>query len=109
MHKRVDEGRSALVAGLLGGALTGFKADVLSGGLTMGTGAVVGALVGALGAAGAARGLNVVRGTDRNFVTWDEEVLHPVAQALLARYMVLAHGLAPDPARLATRGRARAG
>ena len=99
LRKRVDEGRSALVAGLLGGALTGLKADVLSGGLTMGTGAVVGALVGALGAAGAARGLNVVRGTDRNFVTWDEEVLAPVTAGLLARYVVLAYGLAPEVAR----------
>ncbi|MDP2005605.1 MAG: DUF2868 domain-containing protein [Rubrivivax sp.] len=99
LRKRVDEGRSALVAGLLGGALTGLKADVLSGGLTMGTGAVVGALVGALGAAGAARGLNVVRGTDRNFVTWDEEVLAPVTAGLLARYAVLAHGMASEVAR----------
>jgi hypothetical protein len=99
LRKRVDEGRTALVAGLLGGALTGLKADVLSGGLTMGGGAVVGALVGALGAAGAARGLNVVRGTDRNFVTWDEEVLAPLAAGLLARYAVLAHGLTPDAAR----------
>ncbi len=99
LRKRVDEGRSALVAGLLGGALTGFKADVLSGGLTMGGGAVVGALVGALGAAGAARGLNVVRGTDRNFVTWDEEVLAPVTAGLLARYAVLAYGLSPEAAR----------
>lgn len=99
MHQRLDEGRSALVAALLGGALTGFKADVLSGGLTMGMGAIVGAVVGALGAAGAARGLNVVRGTDRNFVTWDEEVLAPVTAGLLARYAVLAYGLAPDVAR----------
>ena len=99
LRKRVDEGRSALVAGVLGGALTGLKADVLSGGLTMGGGALVGALVGALGAAGAARGLNVVRGTDRNFVTWDEEVLAPVTAGLLARYAVLAYGLAPEAAR----------
>ncbi|MDO9075688.1 MAG: DUF2868 domain-containing protein [Rubrivivax sp.] len=99
LRKRVDEGRSALVAGLLGGAITGFKADVLSGGLTMGGGAVVGALLGALGAAGAARGLNVVRGTDRNFVTWDEEVLAPVTAGLLARYAVLAYGLSPEAAR----------
>lgn len=98
LHKRVDEGRSALLAGLLGGAVTGFKADLLSGGLTMGGGALVGALVGALGVAGAARGLNVVRGTDRNFVTWDEDVLAPLVQALLARYAVLAHGLAPEAA-----------
>jgi len=99
LRKRVDEGRSALVAGVLGGALTGFKADVLSGGLTMGGGALVGALLGALGAAGAARGLNVVRGTDRSFVTWDEEVLAPVTAGLLARYAVLANGLTSDAAR----------
>ncbi len=99
LRKRVDEGRAALVAGLLGGALTGLKADVLSGGLTMGGGAVVGALVGALGAAGAARGLNVVRGTDRSFVSWDEDVLAQAAEGLLARYAVLAYGMTPDAAR----------
>jgi hypothetical protein len=99
LRSRLGEGRAALFGGVVTGALAGLKADVLSGGLTMGAGAVAGGLIGALGAAGAARGLNVVRGTDRSFVAWNEEALAPITAALLLRYAVLAHGLAPDAAR----------
>lgn len=98
LHARVGEGRAALVGGVVSGALAGLKADLLSGGLTMGAGAVAGGLIGALGAAGAARGLNVVRGTEHSHVSWDETALGHVTEALLSRYMVAAHGLAPAPA-----------
>ena len=93
LRQRVGEGRVALVGGVLSGALVGLKADLLSGGLTMGAGALAGGLIGALGAAGAARGLNVVRGTDRSFVVWNEEALWPVTEALLLRFLVLEHAL----------------
>ena len=86
------------MGGVLTGALAGLKADVLSGGLTLGAGAVAGGLLGALGAAGMAKGLNVVRGTDRSFAAWDDAALAPIVQALLQRYLVLAHGLAPEVA-----------
>ena len=95
---RLGEGRAALVGGVVTGALAGLKADVLSGGLTMGAGLLAGGLLGALGAAGMAKGLNVVRGTDRSFAAWDEAALTPITQGLLQRYLVLAHGLAPDTA-----------
>ena len=98
MRGRLGEGRAALVGGVVTGALAGLKADVLSGGLTMGAGALAGGVLGALGAAGMARGLNVVRGTDRSFASWNEEALAPVTAALLQRYLVRAHGLAPAPA-----------
>ena len=93
LRGRVGEGRAALVGGVLSGALVGLKADLLSGGLTMGAGAVAGGVIGALGAAGAARGLNVVRGTDRSFVAWNEEALAPITEALLQRCLVLAYAL----------------
>lgn len=99
LRSRVGEGRAALVGGVVSGALAGLKADLLSGGLTMGAGAVAGGLIGALGAAGAARGLNVVRGTDRSFVTWGEAALAPLTEALLVRYAAMAHGIAPAAAR----------
>jgi len=95
---RLGEGRAALMGGVVTGALAGLKADVLSGGLTMGAGALAGGLLGALGAAGMAKGLNVVRGTDRSFASWNEEALAPITAALLQRYLVRAHGLAPEPA-----------
>ena len=98
LRGRLGEGRAALMGGVVTGALAGLKADLLSGGLTLGAGLVAGGLLGALGAAGMAKGLNVVRGTDRSFAAWDEEALAPITQGLLQRYLVLAHGLAPDVA-----------
>jgi len=99
LHARVGEARAALVGGVLSGALAGLKADLLSGGLTMGAGAVAGGLIGALATAGAARGLNVVRGAGRSYLAWNEEALIPVTEALLVRYLVLAYGLDEADAR----------
>ena len=96
LRSRLGEGRAALMGGVVTGALAGLKADVLSGGLTMGAGLVAGGVIGAIGAAGMAKGLNVVRGTDRSFAAWDDAALAPITQALLQRYLVLAHGQAPD-------------
>jgi hypothetical protein len=94
----VGEGRAALMGGVVTGALAGLKADVLSGGLTMGAGLVAGGLLGALGAAGVARGLNVVRGTDHPYAAWSDEALAPITHGLLQRYLVRAHGLSPEQA-----------
>jgi hypothetical protein len=67
------------------------KADIVSGGLTMGGGLLAGALIGALGAAGVARGINVVRGTGQSWVAWSEEALNGATQAALLRYLAVAH------------------
>jgi hypothetical protein len=98
LRGRVGEGRAAVVGGLLSGAAAGLKADVLSGGLTMGAGALAGGLLGALGAAGAARGLNVLRGTDRSHVAWDEVAMQAIATALLQRWAALLTGHPHDEA-----------
>jgi hypothetical protein len=91
LRQRVGEGRAALVGGVLTGALAGLKADIATGGLTLGGGMLAGGLLGALGAAGLARGLNVVRGTDRSFATWNDEALDPLVEAGLLRYLAVAH------------------
>ena len=52
----VDEGRAALWGGAVAGALAGLKADIASGGLTLGGGLLAGGVLGALGALGAAGG-----------------------------------------------------
>jgi len=98
LRGRVGEGRAAVVGGLLSGAAVGLKADLLSGGLTMGAGALAGGLLGALGAAGAARGLNVLRGTDRSHVTWDDVAMQAIAIALLQRWSMLLTGQLYDDA-----------
>ena len=89
--ERVDEGRAALWGGAVTGALAGLKADVASGGLTLGGGLLAGGLIGALSAAGVARGLNVVRGSERSWATWDAAALAPVVEAALLRYLAVAH------------------
>jgi Protein of unknown function (DUF2868) len=99
LKARLGEGRAALVGGVVTGALAGLKADVLSGGLTMGGGMLAGGLLGALGAAGMAKGLNVVRGTERSYAAWDDAALGAVTEGLLQRYLWLAHGLGADEAR----------
>jgi len=90
-RRRVDEGQAALVGGMLSGALTGLAADLAAGGLTLGGGMLAGGLLGALGAAGVARGMNVVRGTDRSWLGFSAEALPPLVHAALLRYLAVAH------------------
>jgi Domain of unknown function (DUF3482)/50S ribosome-binding GTPase len=88
---RMDEGKAALWGGMVSGALVGLKADLLSGGLTLGGGLLAGGLIGALSAAGLARCVNLVRGTDRSCVTWNAEALGQMLEAALLRYLAVAH------------------
>ncbi|MBL8352349.1 MAG: DUF3482 domain-containing protein [Burkholderiaceae bacterium] len=87
----VNEGRAALWGGLVTGALAGLKADLASGGLTMGGGLLAGGVLGALGAAGAARGVNRVRGLDQPLLAWDEPVLDALLRSALLGYLAVAH------------------
>ncbi|HPP82264.1 MAG TPA: GTPase domain-containing protein [Rubrivivax sp.] len=90
-HRRVPEGRAAVLGGALTGALTGLKADLATGGLTLGAGLLAGGILGALGAAGLARGLNLVRGSDRSWVGWADEAMAAIVEAALLRYLAVAH------------------
>jgi hypothetical protein len=87
----VDEGKAAVLGGLVTGALAGLKADVASGGLTLGGGLLAGGLLGALGAAGAARAANLVRGLEQGSVGWSDAALNVMAEAALLRYLAVAH------------------
>jgi hypothetical protein len=91
LELRMDESKAALIGGALTGALVGLKADVASGGLTLGGGLLAGGLLGALGAAGLARAVNLVRGTDKSWIAWNAEALHTLLQAALLRYLAVAH------------------
>jgi hypothetical protein len=88
---RMDEGQAALWGGVVSGALVGLKADVLSGGLTLGGGLLAGGLLGALGSAGLARCVNLVRGTGSSWLSWNGEALDAVVEAALLRYLAVAH------------------
>jgi hypothetical protein len=91
LRRPLDEGKAAVLGGLVSGALAGLKADLASGGLTMGGGLLAGGLLGALGAAGAARAVNLVRGVGSGSVGWSDEALQAMVDAALLRYLAVAH------------------
>ncbi len=87
----VSEGKAALWGGAVAGALAGLKADIASGGLTLGGGLLAGGVLGALGAAGAARGVNRIRGLSQPLLAWDDAVLHALLRSALLGYLAVAH------------------
>ena len=91
LRLRMDETRAAMWGGMVTGALVGLKADVLSGGMTLGGGLLAGGVIGALGAAGLARCVNLVRGTGQSWISWNAEALDQMVDAALLRYLAIAH------------------
>jgi len=87
----IPEGRAALFGGILTGALTGLKADLAAGGLTMGAGALIGGVLGGLGGAGVARGLNRFTGVERASLYWPDDFLDGLLRAEVLRYLAVAH------------------
>ncbi len=87
----VDERKAAIVGGFVSGALTGLAADLAAGGLTFGAGLLAGGVVGALGAAGIARGFNLVRGTTETSLRWSDEFVAALVPAAILRYLAVAH------------------
>lgn len=87
----VSEGKAAVWGGLVTGALAGLKADLATGGLTLGGGLIAGGVLGALGAAGLARGYNMVRGGDRTIITWTDTILEDLVVSALLSYLAVAH------------------
>jgi hypothetical protein len=88
---RMDESKAAVLGGVVTGAIAGLKADLATGGLTLGGGLLAGSILGALGGAGLARLVNRVRGADRSWLTWNAGVLDGLVDAALLRYLAVAH------------------
>jgi hypothetical protein len=86
-----SEGKAALWGGVVTGALMGLKADILSGGLTLGGGMLAGGVLGALGGAGLARGYNLVKGIETPTLAWTPEVLDDLTRSALLGYLAVAH------------------
>ena len=91
VDERMSEGKAAMLGGLVSGALSGLAADLASGGLTFGAGLLTGGLLGALGAAGLAKGYNVMRGADETSVRWSDAFLDGLFASALLRYLAVAH------------------
>jgi 50S ribosome-binding GTPase/Domain of unknown function (DUF3482) len=87
----VDEGRAAIWGGVVTGALAGLKADIATGGLTLGGGLLAGGVMGALTAASAAYGINIVRGVQHTEVRWDARALDALFSSALLGYLAIAH------------------
>lgn len=91
VQEPVSEGRAALVGGIVTGALAGLKADLATGGMTFGAGLLTGGVLGALGAAGLARGYNLVRGAGATSVRWSDAMLDQILGSSLVAYLAVAH------------------
>ena len=87
----VDERKAAVIGGFVSGALTGLAADIASGGLTFGAGLLAGGIVGAVGAAGVARGFNLVRGKTESTLRWSDEFVAALVPEAVLRYLAVAH------------------
>jgi hypothetical protein len=87
----VNERKAAVIGGFVSGALSGLAADLASGGLTFGAGLLAGGVVGAVGAAGLARGFNLVRGKTEATVRWSDEFVATLVPAAVLRYLAVAH------------------
>jgi len=87
----LNEGRFAVVGGIVSGALSGLATDIISGGLTLGTGTLAGAALGALGAAGIAKGYNIYKGKDGTIVSWNAGALNRLLKESLLLYLAVAH------------------
>jgi len=87
----VSEGKAAVLGGFMTGAVSGLAADLAAGGITFGAGLLTGGVLGALGAAGLARGFNLMRGGKETAVRWSDEFLNGLVVAALLRYLAVAH------------------
>ncbi|HZA96998.1 MAG TPA: GTPase domain-containing protein [Burkholderiaceae bacterium] len=91
IQERVDETRAALWGSVVTGALAGLKADVVSGGMTLGAGMLVGGVLGGLSGAGIARGMNRLAGADQPEARWSTDFLNALVRSSVLRYLTIAH------------------
>lgn len=87
----LDAKRLGLVGAITSGAATGLGADALTGGLTLGLGALAGAVVGGLAFAGAALGANKVRQLEVPTLSLAPAALTALLQEALLKYLAVAH------------------
>jgi hypothetical protein len=87
----IDKAQAGLLGAVVSGAATGLSADLMSGGLTLGGGALLGALVGGLTAAGAAWGFNQRSDSATPGVQFADAFLHTVLVSAILRYLAVAH------------------
>lgn len=87
----IDKAQAGLFGAIISGAATGLSADLMAGGLTLGTGALLGGVVGALTFAGAAWGFNSQTARDQATMQFSDEFLRTLVVAGVLRYLAVAH------------------
>ena len=87
----IDKVQAGLFGAVLSGAATGLSADLMTGGLSLGAGALLGSVVGALGFAGAAWGFNSTTARDQTTVQFTDDFLRTLLVASVLRYLTVAH------------------
>ncbi|MDQ2822357.1 MAG: GTPase domain-containing protein [Pseudomonadota bacterium] len=87
----VDRAQAGVLGAIVAGAATGLKADLLTGGLTMGGGALLGAIVGGLTMAGAAWGFNTSTDRQHPKIAFTEAFLQTLMVGSVLRYLAVAH------------------
>lgn len=91
IERPTDEHKAGLWGGLLSGAAGGLAADLATGGLSFGAGALIGGVVGALGAASAVQAYNVARGKGSGRLHWSSEFMTRRVATTLLSYLAVAH------------------
>lgn len=87
----LDKAQAGLLGAVLSGAATGLSADLMSGGLSLGAGALIGGVAGALGFAGAAWGFNASTDRDQTTVRFTDDFLRTLLVGSVLRYLTVAH------------------
>jgi hypothetical protein len=90
-ERAVDADRASLIGGIVTGALSGLAADLATGGLTFGAGALLGGVAGAFGARKLTQLYNAERGIEGSTVRWSDEFLAGRIEAAVVRYLAVAH------------------
>lgn len=91
LDQPVDEGVSAIIGGVVSGAVGGVGIDLLTHGLSFGSGAIIGGVLGAFGAKAVARGYNLVRGGRISYFRWSLKVYSGLVEYAILRYLAVAH------------------
>jgi hypothetical protein len=87
----VDARQAGLLGAVLSGAVTGLSADLMSGGLSFGAGALLGGIAGALTFAGAAWTFNTTTGRNEARVHFSDEFMRSLLVAGVLRYLAVVH------------------
>lgn len=101
VKRDVEEPLAATLGGAVSGLVGGLSADLISGGMTFGGGAIVGMLLGGATTYALARGYNLTQ-TGQNMVRWTEAHFLNQVQFLAMLYLAISHygrgrGIWQDP------------